>query len=179
MAASSANRNLQRMVAYPYALDAASSGAHWKSQGLRLKAVLAPEGMPGQKIYHPKSKPHLRPLLDRRLIDRRRPRSTASAPVKSRESITTGRSSGAICRHVGQDLTSYLSLPHDTIQSPQGNACQFVRRGWLDSRRHPSISNAKATTIRKGLSAGAISVKPPRDSGILPEAPSSSGQTVM
>jgi len=111
-------------------------------------------------------------VLDRRLIEKAQgPRSTAGAPVRIEEEINnTDRSAGAMLSGSVAKIYGHTGLPLDTIQvNFKGTAGPGVRRV-AGTRRHLRSRGRRQRLRRQGACpAGRIIVKPPRNSGIVPE----------
>jgi glutamate synthase (NADPH/NADH) large chain len=137
--------------------------------------------LPGQKIYHSeKQDHHLEAVLDRRLIEKARAAIDRGAPVKIEEEINnTDRSAGAMLSGTLAKIYGNAGLPHDTIQvSLKGTAGQAFG-AWLARGVTFELEGEGNDYVGKGLSGGRIIVKPPRNSGIVPEESIIVGNTVM
>ena len=175
-------RTFDEMVGQTQMLDQSTLVAHWKAKGLDFsKLFVRQKELPGQKIYHAESQNHhLEAVLDRRLIEKARAAIDRGAPVKIEEEINnTDRSAGAMLSGTIAKIYGHAGLPHDTIQvSLKGTAGQAFG-AWLARGVTFELEGEGNDYVGKGLSGGRIIVKPPRNSGIVPEESIIVGNTVM
>jgi glutamate synthase (NADPH) large chain len=175
-------RTFNEMVGQTQMLDQSTLVAHWKAKGLDFsKLFVRQKELPGQKIYHAENQNHhLEAVLDRRLIDKARAAIDRGAPVKIEEEINnTDRSAGAMLSGAIAKIYGNAGLPHDTIQvSLKGTAGQAFG-AWLARGVTFELEGEGNDYVGKGLSGGHIIVKPPRNSGIVPEESIIVGNTVM
>src|SRR5256885_14866048 len=170
------------MVGQTQMLDQTSLVAHWKAKGLDFsKLFVRQKEEKGQKIYH--SEPqnhHLEAVLDRRLIDKAQAALDRGAPVRIEEEINnTDRSAGAMLSGQVARIYGHAGLPHDSIHvSLKGTAGQAFG-AWLARGVTFDLEGEGNDYVGKGLSGGRIIVKPPRNSGIVPEESIIVGNTVM
>ena len=159
------------------------AGGALEGQGARLlKAVRAAEGTAGpedlsRREPEPSSGSRARPPPDRA---RRGPRSTAARRSRSRKRSTTPTArAGAMLSGTVAKIYGHAGLPHDTIQvSFKGTAGQAFG-AWLARGVTFDLEGEGNDYVGKGLSGGRIIVKPPRNSGIVPEESIIVGNTVM
>ena len=175
-------RTFDEMVGQTQMLDQSTLVAHWKAKGLDFsKLFVRQKEQPGQKIYHAESQNHhLEAVLDRRLIDKAQAALDRGAPVKIEEEINnTDRSAGAMLSGMVAKIYGHAGLPLDTIQvSLKGTAGQAFG-AWLTRGVTFDLEGEGNDYVGKGLSGGRIIVKPPRNSGIVPEESIIVGNTVM
>ena len=175
-------RTFDEMVGQTQMLDQSTLVAHWKAKGLDFsKLFVRQKEQPGQKIYHAESQNHhLEAVLDRRLIDKAKAALDRGAPVKIEEEINnTDRSAGAMLSGMVAKIYGHAGLPLDTIQvSLKGTAGQAFG-AWLTRGVTFDLEGEGNDYVGKGLSGGRIIVKPPRNSGIVPEESIIVGNTVM
>jgi len=119
-------------------------------------------------------------VLDRRLIEKAQPALDRGAPVKIDVEINnTDRSAGAMLSGMVAKIYGHAGLPHDTIQvNFKGTAGQAFG-AWLTRGVTFDLEGEGNDYVGKGLSGGRIIVKPPRNSGIVPEESIIVGNTVM
>jgi glutamate synthase (NADPH/NADH) large chain len=175
-------KTFDEMVGQTQMLDQSTLVAHWKAKGLDFSKLFVrqPE-QKGQKIYHAESQNHhLEKVLDRRLIEQAQASLDRGAPVKIEEEINnTDRSAGAMLSGQVAKIYGHAGLPHDTIQvSLKGTAGQAFG-AWLARGVTFDLEGEGNDYVGKGLSGGRIIVKPPRNSGIVPEESIIVGNTVM
>jgi glutamate synthase (NADPH/NADH) large chain len=175
-------RNFNEMIGQTQMLDQTRLVAHWKAKGLDFsKLFVRQKEEKGQKIYH--SEPqnhHLEAVLDRRLIERSQAALDRGAPVKIDIEINnTNRSAGAMLSGAVAKIYGHAGLPDDTISvSLKGIAGQAFG-AWLAKGVTFELEGEGNDYVGKGLSGGKIIVKPPRNSGIVPEESIIVGNTVM
>jgi glutamate synthase (NADPH/NADH) large chain len=175
-------RSFNEMVGQTQMLDHNALVAHWKAKGLDFsKLFYRQKELPGQKIYHSEGQNHhLEKVLDRTLIAKAQPAIDRGAPVKFEIEINnTNRSAGAMLSGVVAKHYGHAGLPHDTIQvSLKGTAGQAFG-AWLARGISFDLEGEANDYVGKGLSGGRIVVRPPHDSGIVPEQSIIVGNTVM
>ena len=175
-------RTFNEMVGQTQMLDQSTLVAHWKAKGLDFsKLFVRQKEQPGQKIYHSQNQNHhLEAVLDRKLIENSRAALDRGAPVKFEVAINnTDRSAGAMLSGAVAKIYGHAGLPHDTIQvSLKGTAGQAFG-AWLTRGVTFELEGEGNDYVGKGLSGGRIIVKPPANSGIVPEESIIVGNTVM
>ncbi|MGC1560892.1 MAG: glutamate synthase-related protein, partial [Bradyrhizobium sp.] len=175
-------RTFNEMVGQTQMLDQTRLVAHWKAKGLDFsKLFVRQKEEKGQKIYHAEPQNHhLEAVLDRRLIERSQAALDRGAPVKiDMEINNTDRSAGAMLSGAVAKIYGHAGLPHDTIQvNFKGTAGQAFG-AWLATGVTFDLEGEANDYVGKGLSGGRIIVKPPRNSGIVPEESIIVGNTVM
>src|SRR4029078_9543499 len=125
----------------------------------------------GPKLYHAESQNHhLEAVLDRKLIEKSQAELDGGAPAKFEAPINnTDRSAGAMLSGQVAKIYGHAGLPHDTIQvSLKGTAVRAFG-ACLARGVTCDLEGEGNDYVGKGLSGGRIIVKPPRDSGIVPE----------
>ena len=159
------------------------AGGALEGQGARLlEAVRAAEGTEGpEDLSRRGPEPSSgEAVLDRRLIEKAQAALDRGAPVKIEEEINnTDRSAGAMLSGTVAKIYGHAGLPHDTIHvSFKGTAGQAFG-AWLARGVTFDLEGEGNDYVGKGLSGGRIIVKPPRNSGIVPEESIIVGNTVM
>jgi glutamate synthase (NADPH/NADH) large chain len=119
-------------------------------------------------------------VLDRKLIAQAQPAIDRGAPVKIEMEINnTDRGAGAMLSGTIARLYGHTGLPEDTIHvSFKGTAGQAFG-AWLVRGITFDLEGEGNDYVGKGLSGGRIIVRPPRNSGIVPEESIIVGNTVM
>src|SRR5213078_258271 len=165
-------RTFNDMVGQTQMLDQSTLVAHWKAKGLDFsKLFVRQKELHGQKIYHAEPQNHhLQAVLDRKLIEKAQAALDRGAPVKiDMEINNTDRSAGAMLSGAVAKIYGHAGLPHDTIQvNLKGTAGQAFG-AWLARGITFDLEGEGNDYVGKGLSGGRIIVKPPRNSGIVPE----------
>ncbi|TKT71901.1 glutamate synthase large subunit [Afipia massiliensis] len=175
-------RTFQEMVGQSQMLDQTTLVAHWKAKGLDFsKLFFKQKALPGQKIYHAEAQDHhLDNVLDRTLIKEAQAAIDRGAPVKIEAEIhNTDRSAGAMLSGLVAKTYGHTGLPLDTIHvSLKGTAGQAFG-AWLARGVTLDLEGEGNDYVGKGLSGGRIIVRPPKNSGIVPEESIIVGNTVM
>src|SRR5580692_8211069 len=175
-------RTFNEMIGQTQMLDQTKLVAHWKAKGLDFsKLFVRQREEKGQKIYHAESQNHhLEAVLDRSLIEKSKVALDRGAPVKFDAVINnTDRSAGAMLSGTVAKIYGHAGLPHDTIQvSLKGTAGQAFG-AWLARGITFELEGEGNDYVGKGLSGGRIIIKPPANSGIVPEESIIVGNTVM
>src|SRR6202171_5529248 len=175
-------RTFNEMIGQTQMLDQSKLVAHWKAKGLDFSKLFFKQNeAPGQKIFHAEGQNHhLENVLDRKLIAQAQPAIDRSAPVKIEMEINnTDRSAGAMLSGTIARLYGHTGLPEDTIHvSFKGTAGQAFG-AWLVRGITFDLEGEGNDYVGKGLSGGRIIVRPPRNSGIVPEESIIVGNTVM
>ncbi|HTG03487.1 MAG TPA: glutamate synthase-related protein, partial [Bradyrhizobium sp.] len=175
-------RSFNEMVGQTQMLDQSTLVAHWKAKGLDFsKLFVRQKELPGQKIYHAQSQNHhLEAVLDRTLIEKAQAAIDRGAPVKFETEINnTNRSAGAMLSGTVAKIYGHAGLPHDTIQVGFKGTAGQAFGAWLARGITFDLEGEGNDYVGKGLSGGRIIVKPPRNSGIVPEESIIVGNTVM
>jgi glutamate synthase (NADPH/NADH) large chain len=175
-------RRFEDMVGQTQMLDQNALVAHWKAKGLDFSKLFFKQNeAPGQKIFHAEGQNHhLENVLDRKLIAQAQPAIDRGAPVKIEMEINnTDRGAGAMLSGTIARLYGHTGLPEDTIHvSFKGTAGQAFG-AWLVRGITFDLEGEGNDYVGKGLSGGRIIVRPPRNSGIVPEESIIVGNTVM
>src|ERR1700687_3182289 len=175
-------RTVAEMTGRVDRLDMVRAILHWKAKGIDLSRLLhAVEPKPGQKIFHAEGQNHhLENVLDRKLIAQAQPAIDRSAPVKIEMEINnTDRSAGAMLSGTVAKIYGHAGLPHDTIHVGFKGTAGQAFGAWLARGITFDLEGEGNDYVGKGLSGGRIIVKPPRNSGIVPEESIIVGNTVM
>jgi glutamate synthase (NADPH/NADH) large chain len=170
------------MVGQTQMLDQSKLVAHWKAKGLDFSKLFVRQNeLPGQKIYHAQSQNHhLEAVLDRTLIEKAQAAIDRGAPVKIEVEINnTNRSAGAMLSGTVAKIYGHAGLPHDTIHVGFKGTAGQAFGAWLARGITFDLEGEGNDYVGKGLSGGRIIVKPPRNSGIVPEESIIVGNTVM
>ncbi|MBN9001988.1 MAG: glutamate synthase subunit alpha, partial [Rhizobiales bacterium] len=175
-------RTFNEMVGQTQMLDQTRLVAHWKAKGLDFsKLFVKQKEEPGQKIYQCEAQNHhLEKVLDRKLIAEAQPAIDRGAKVTIDAEIgNTDRSAGAMLSGVVAKQYGHAGLPADTIHvNLKGTAGQAFG-AWLARGVTFELEGEGNDYVGKGLSGGRIIVKPPANSGIVPEESIIVGNTVM
>jgi glutamate synthase (NADPH/NADH) large chain len=175
-------RTFNEMIGQMQMLDERKLVDHWKARGLDFSKLFMKPKVPAEvKIYNCEEQDHkIHDILDRKLIAQSRPAIehktpvALSFPIKNVDRTAGAMLSGEIAKRYGHE-----GLPHDTIVARfKGTAGQsfgaFLARGVTFE-----LDGDANDYVGKGLSGGRIVVRPPEESGIVPEQSIIVGNTVM
>jgi glutamate synthase (NADPH/NADH) large chain len=175
-------RTFDQMIGQMQMLDQRRVIAHWKAKGLDFSRLFyKPDAPAGVKIFKCEPQDHkIHDILDRRLIAEAQPALDRGAPVRI---VTTIRNadraagamlSGEIARRYG-----HAGLRDDTIHVKLTGIAGQGFGAWLARGVTLELEGEGNDYVGKGLSGGRIIVRPPVDSGIVPEESIIVGNTVL
>jgi glutamate synthase (NADPH/NADH) large chain len=175
-------RTFDEMVGQMQMLDRRAVVEHWKAKGLDFsKLFMKPDAPAGVAIYNSEEQDHkIHDIIDRKLIAQSQAALDRGAKVKILTTIkNTDRTTGAMLSGEIAKRYDHAGLPHDTITvSFKGTAGQSFG-AWLARGVTFELEGDANDYVGKGLSGGRIVVKPPADSGIVPEESIIIGNTVL
>ncbi len=175
-------RTFAEMIGHTEWLDKSQAIDHWKAKGLDFSRIFHKPEVPATvAIYNSERQDHqLEEVLDVKLIDLCRQAIAEKKPVKldlpirNADRATGAMLSGEIARAHG-----HVGLPEDTIWvSFHGSAGQSFG-AWLAHGVTLDLEGEGNDYVGKGLSGGRIIVRPPANSGIVPEQSIIVGNTVL
>ena len=175
-------RTFNEMIGQVQMLDQSALVTHWKAKGLDFSRLFyRQKEAPGQKIYHVEAQDHhLDKILDRKLIAEAKPALDRGAPVTIETAINnTDRSAGAMLSGAVAKVYGHAGLPLDTIQVRLKGTAGQAFGAWLCRGITFDLEGEGNDYVGKGLSGGRIIVRPPANSGIVPEESIIVGNTVM
>ena len=175
-------RSFSDMIGQMQMLDVRQMVDHWKARGLDFSRLFTKPDVPVTvAIYNCEEQHHkIHDIIDRKLIEQAKPALEHGSPVLLSSVITnTDRTTGAMLSGEIAKRYGHEGLPHDTITVKfKGTAGQsfgaFLARGVsfeLDGDANDYVG--------KGLSGGRIVVRPPAETGIVPEQSIIIGNTVL
>jgi len=175
-------RTIDEMVGQMQMLDRTGVVEHWKARGLDFSRLFhKPEAPEGVGIYHTEPQNHpIHDILDRRLIAASQAALSRGAPVEIDEVIkNTDRSAGAmlsgeIARRYGE-----VGLPDDTIRIRLTGTGGQSFGAWVAAGVTMELVGEGNDYVGKGLSGGKLIIRPPEESGIVPEESIIVGNTVL
>ncbi len=175
-------RTFAEMIGQTEVLDKSQAIDHWKAKGLDFSRIFHKPDVPKDvALYNlERQDHHLEKVLDRKLIDLAAPAIEERKPVKIELPITnTDRTTGAMLSGVIAKTYAHAGLPEDTIYvNFKGSAGQSFG-AWLARGVTLDLEGEGNDYVGKGLSGGRIIVRPPEDSGIVPEESIIVGNTVL
>jgi glutamate synthase (NADPH/NADH) large chain len=175
-------RTFNDMVGQMQMLDQHKVIAHWKAKGLDFSRLftkpIAPEGV---AIYRCEPQDHkIKDILDRKLIAEAQSALDRGAKVRLQAEIRNiDRTAGAMLSGEVAKRYGHAGLPDDTIHvSLKGTAGQsfgaFLAKGVTFE-----LEGDANDYVGKGLSGGRIVIRPPADTGVMPEESIIVGNTVL
>ena len=175
-------RTFAEMIGQSEVLDKSEAIDHWKARGLDFTRIfLKPDMPPEVAIYNSERQDHgLDEVMDVKLIDLARKAVEEKKPVKIDLPIKNiDRSTGAMLS--GEIATRYghAGLPEDTIWIRLTGSAGQSFGAWLAHGVTLDLAGEANDYVGKGLSGGRIIVRPPADSGIVPEKSIVIGNTVL
>jgi len=175
-------RTFHEMIGQMQMLDVRDMVDHWKARGLDFSRLFTkPEVPESVAIYNCERQNHkIHDIIDRKLIAQSQPALDhgtpvhVSVPIRNTDRTTGAMLSGEIAKRYG-----HVGLPHDTIVARfTGTAGQsfgaFLARGVTFE-----LEGDANDYVGKGLSGGRIIVRPPAQTGIVPEQSIIIGNTVL
>jgi glutamate synthase (NADPH/NADH) large chain len=175
-------RSFSEMIGKTEILDKSEAIDHWKAKGLDFTRIFhKPEVPKHVAIFNSEAQDHhLDEVLDRKLIELCKPAIEEKKPVKLELPIkNTDRTTGAMLSGTIAKLHGHVGLPEDSIWvSLKGSAGQSFG-AWLAHGVTLDLEGEANDYVGKGLSGGRIIVRPPADSGIVPEESIIVGNTVL
>ena len=175
-------RTFDEMIGQSQYLDKEDALAHWKSRGLDFAKIFHKPSVPDHvSLYNSERQDHqLERVFDNKLIELAKPALEERKAVKAELEITNiDRSTGTMLSGEVAKRYGYAGLPEDTIWfSLKGTAGQSFG-AWLASGVTLNLVGEANDYVGKGLSGGRIIVRPPDESGIVPENSIIVGNTVL
>jgi glutamate synthase (NADPH/NADH) large chain len=175
-------RSFAEMIGQTEILDKSEAIDHWKAKGLDFTRLFHKPEVPKEvAVYNSERQDHhLDKVLDRKLIELSAAAIEEKKPVKIELPIrNTDRTTGAMLSGAIAKIQGHVGLPEDTIWvSLKGSAGQSFG-AWLANGVTLDLEGEANDYVGKGLSGGRIIVRPPEDSGIVPEESIIVGNTVL
>jgi glutamate synthase (NADPH/NADH) large chain len=175
-------RTFDELIGQTEILDKSQAIDHWKAKGLDFTRLFHKPEVPTEvAVYNSERQDHhLEEVLDRALIDLAKPAIEEKKPVKIELPIkNTDRTTGAMLSGAIAKMHGHAGLPEDSIWvGLKGSAGQSFG-AWLARGVTLDLEGEANDYVGKGLSGGRIIVRPPADSGIVPEESIIVGNTVL
>ncbi|MDH3913085.1 MAG: glutamate synthase large subunit, partial [Rhodospirillales bacterium] len=175
-------RSFKEMIGRTEVLDKESAIDHWKARGLDFtKLFHKPVNALDHPISNTERQDHgLETVLDQRLIELCRPAIEKRTPVKLDLPIkNVDRSTGAMLSGAIAKRYGHAGLLDDTIWIRFNGSAGQSFGAWLVHGVTVELVGEGNDYVGKGLSGGRIIVRPPENSGIVPEKSIIVGNTVM
>jgi glutamate synthase (NADPH) large chain len=175
-------RNFSDMIGQMQMLDRRKVITHAKANGLDFSRLFTkPEAPRGVHIFKSEAQDHkIQKILDRRLIADAQAALDRGAPLKLSAIIkNTDRTAGAMLSGEIAKRYGHAGLPENTIHVKfKGTAGQSFGAFLAHGITFELVGEAN-DYVGKGLSGGRIIIRPPGDSGIVPEESIIVGNTVL
>ncbi len=175
-------RKFSDMVGQMQMLDKTAVVDHWKAKGLDFSRLFhKPDAPQGVAIWNSETQDHpIHDILDRKLIAQAKPALESRTPVKIETTIrNTDRTAGTMLSGEIAKRYGHAGLPEDTIAiTLRGTGGQSFG-AWVAAGVSMDLIGEANDYVGKGLSGGRLVVRPPEDSGIVPEDSIIVGNTVL
>jgi glutamate synthase domain-containing protein 2/glutamate synthase domain-containing protein 1/glutamate synthase domain-containing protein 3 len=175
-------RNFAEMIGATDVLDKSEAIDHWKARGLDFSRIFHKPEVPKSVATHncEVQDHHLDKVLDRDLIERSAAAIEEKKPVKIELPIrNTDRTTGAMLSGVIAKAYGHAGLPDDSIWVKFTGSAGQSFGAWLARGVTLDLEGEGNDYVGKGLSGGRIIVRPPDNSGIVPEESIIVGNTVL
>jgi len=175
-------RTFDEMVGQMDMLDQRKLVAHWKAKGLDFsKLFMMPKAAKGTAIFNCEEQDHhLEKILDRKLIAESQAALDRGAPVRLQTQINSvNRAAGAMLSGEVAKRYGHAGLPDGTIHVRLNGTAGQSFGAWLAHGITFELEGEANDYVGKGLSGGRIIIRPPADSGIVPEESIIVGNTVL
>jgi glutamate synthase (NADPH/NADH) large chain len=180
--ASMGYRSFDEMIGQMQMLDQRRVIEHWKAKGLDFTNLFTKPAAPkGVAIYKCEPQDHkIYDILDRKLIAQAQAALDRGAPVRISTAIRNiDRTAGAMLSGEVAKRYGHAGLPDDTIHiNFKGTAGQSFG-AWLAKGITFELEGDANDYVGKGLSGGRVIVRPPADTGCVPEESIIVGNTVL
>jgi len=175
-------RKFDEMIGQMQMLDQRRLVEHWKAKGLDFsKLFTKPKADKGTNIFKCEPQDHkIADILDRKLIAQAQAALDRGAPVRLQSPIrnidrtTGGMLSGEVAKRYG-----HAGLPDGTIHVRFTGTAGQSFGAWLAKGITFELDGDANDYVGKGLSGGRLVIRPPADSGIVPEESIIVGNTVL
>ncbi len=175
-------RTFDEMVGQSEYLDKDGAIDHWKARGLDFTRIFHKPVVGPEIAVHNSGRQHhlIDDILDRRLIAEAAPALNDRTPVSIETEIhNTDRTTGAMLSGEVARIYGHAGLPEDSISVRlRGTAGQSFGAFLAHGVTLDLVGEAN-DYVGKGLSGGRIVVRPPSESGIVPEESIIVGNTVL
>ena len=175
-------RRFDEMIGQMQMLDRRKLVEHWKAKGLDFSRLFnKPEAKPGTNIFKCEPQDHkIHEILDRKLIAELQAALDRGAPVRLQTAIrNTDRAVGGMLSGEVAKRYGHAGLPDGTIHVRLTGTAGQSFGAWLARGVTFELEGDANDYVGKGLSGGRIVIRPPADSGIVPEKSIIVGNTVL
>ncbi|MGA7668116.1 MAG: glutamate synthase-related protein, partial [Pseudolabrys sp.] len=175
-------RRFDEMIGQMQMLDRRKLVEHWKAKGLDFSRLFnKPEAKPGTNIFKCEPQDHkIHEILDRKLIAESQAALDRGAPVRLQTAIrNTDRAVGGMLSGEVAKRYGHAGLPDGTIHVRLTGTAGQSFGAWLARGVTFELEGDANDYVGKGLSGGRIVIRPPADSGIVPQESIIVGNTVL
>ena len=175
-------RTFNEMIGQMQMLDKSAVVGHWKAKGLDFSRLFHKPEVPAEvAIWHSEVQNHpIQDILDRKLIAQAKAALDNGTPVTIEATIrNTDRSAGAMLSGEVAKRYGLAGLPEDTIAIRLTGTGGQSFGAWVAAGVSMDLIGEANDYVGKGLSGGRLVVRPPENSGIVPEESIIVGNTVL
>ncbi len=175
-------RTFDEMVGQMQMLDQRRLLEHWKAKGLDFsKLFLKPQAGKGTAIYNCEAQDHkIATILDRKLIAEAQAALDRGAAVRLKMTIgNTDRAAGGMLSGEVAKRYGHEGLPDGTIHVRFTGTAGQSFGAWLARGITFELEGDANDYVGKGLSGGRLIIRPPAESGVVPEESIIVGNTVL
>ncbi|MDP2410415.1 MAG: glutamate synthase large subunit [Pseudolabrys sp.] len=175
-------RTFNEMVGQMDMLDQRKLVEHWKAKGLDFsKLFMKPKAAADTPIFRTEPQDHhIAEVVDRKLIAESQAALDRGAPVRLQTEIrSVDRACGAMLSGEVAKRYGHTGLPDGTIHVRFTGTAGQSFGAWLARGVTFELDGEANDYVGKGLSGGRIIIRPPADSGIVPEESIIVGNTVL
>jgi glutamate synthase (NADPH/NADH) large chain len=175
-------RTFDEMIGQVQMLDQRRLVEHWKAKGLDFSRLFTkPQAARGTAIFKCEPQDHkIHDILDRKLIAQSQAALDRGAPVrlqaiiKNTDRAVGGMLSGEVAKRYGHE-----GLPQGTIHVRFTGTAGQTFGAWLARGVTFELEGDANDYVGKGLSGGRLIIRPPAETGIVPEESIIVGNTVL
>jgi glutamate synthase (NADPH) large chain len=175
-------RSFDEMIGQMQMLDRRKLIEHWKAKGLDFSRLFTkPQAAKGTAIFNCEEQDHkIDDILDRKLIAQSQSALDRGAPVRLSTKIrNVDRTAGAMLSGEVAKRYGHTGLPDSTIHVQFTGTAGQSFGAWLAHGVTFELEGDANDYVGKGLSGGRIVIRPPAQSGIVPEESIIVGNTVL
>ena len=175
-------RTFNEMIGQMQMLDQRKLVEHWKAKGLDFSKLFpSRRRAPSTAIFKCEAQDHkIHDILDRKLIAESQAALDRGAPVRLQTVIrNTDRTAGGMLSGEVAKRYGHAGLPDGTIHVRFTGTAGQSFGAWLARGITFELDGEANDYVGKGLSGGRIIIRPPADSGIVPEESIIVGNTVL
>jgi glutamate synthase (NADPH) large chain len=175
-------RTFDELIGQIQMLDRRKLVEHWKAKGLDFSRLFTkPQAAKGTAIFKCEPQDHkIDDILDRKLIAQSKPALDGGEAVRFETAIrNTDRTAGAMLSGEIARRHGHVGLADGTIHVRLAGTAGQSFGAWLARGVTFELEGDANDYVGKGLSGGRIVIRPPANSGIVPEDSIIVGNTVL